>query len=89
MWLNGGHVDPLLLMVHTLFAARQGKQMLGFQEDESGRFGLEIRFLGLDHEERDFGLVAAGKAFGDETSDVLFGWGDEYHKLTTSQYQLY
>lgn len=73
MWLNGCQIDTLLLMMGSLLAGRQGKQMLGFQEDESGGFGLEIRFLGLDHQEGNVGLVAAGEAFGNEASDVLGG----------------
>lgn len=73
MWLNGCQIDTLLLMMGSLMllAGRQGKQMLGFQEDERCGFGLEIGFFGLDHQEGDVRLVATGKAFGNEASDVL------------------
>lgn len=74
MWLNGSQIDTLLIM-GSVFAGRQGKQMLGFQEDESCRFRFEIGFFRFNDEKGDVSFVTAGEAFGNEASDVLGGGG--------------
>lgn len=52
-------------------ARGEAKQVLSFEEDESGRLRLEITLLRLHHQELDIFAVAARERLGDEARHVL------------------
>lgn len=66
-----GKVDPLLGLRILGITSRQGKQMLGLEEDEGSRLRFHVRLFRLHHQERYVRLLSARIAFCDHSCDLL------------------